>query len=133
MISDEVFLENWAGFEENPEILLTLSENKTEDILISLASNPATTDEILKIIASEEDVDLDFAISTREKLSPEIIELLMNSNFESVRREIARRPDLDDSSYNKLATDAAALVREAIRQNPACSQEIKALAALGSL
>ena len=133
VISDEVFLENWAGFEENPEILLTLSENKTEDILISLASNPATTDEILKIIASEEDVDLDFAISTREKLSPEMIELLMNSNFESVRREIARRPDLDDSSYNKLATDAAALVRDAIRQNPACSQEIKALAALGSL
>jgi hypothetical protein len=133
VISDEVFLENWAGFEENPEILLTLSENKTEDILISLASNPATTDEILKIIASEEDVDLDFAISTREKLSPEMIELLMNSNFESVRREIARRPDLDDSSYNKLATDVAALVRDAIRQNPACSQEIKALAALGSL
>jgi hypothetical protein len=57
----------------------------------------------------------------------------MNSNFESVRREIARRPDLDDSSYNKLATDVAALVRDAIRQNPACSQEIKALAALGSL
>jgi len=132
-ISDAVFLEDWAGFEENSEILLELSENKIEDILISLAGNPAATDEILMIIASEEDVDLDFAISTREKLSPEMIKLLMNSNFETVRREIARRPDLDDSSYNKLATDGAALVRDAIRQNPACSQEIKALAALGSL
>jgi hypothetical protein len=132
-ISDLVFIENWAGFEENSEILLKLSEHKVEDILISLAGNPAATDEVLMIIASEEDVDLDFAISTREKLSPEMIKLLMNSNFEPVRREIARRPDLDDSSYNKLATDVAALVRDAIRQNPACSQEIKALAALGSL
>jgi hypothetical protein len=132
-IKDIVFLEEWAGFEENPEILLKLSENKVEDILISLAANGASTDEILMIIASEDDVDLDFAISTREKLSAEMIALLMKSRFESVRREIARRPDLDDSSYSKLATDVAALVRDAIRQNPACSQEIKALAALGSL
>ena len=62
-----------------------------------------------------------------------MVAVLISSNFETVRREIASRPDLEYSDYERLATDEALLVRDAIRENPACSAELKALAALGSL
>jgi hypothetical protein len=132
-ISDKRFLANWAKFEKDPEINLELSSNKFEPILLALAQNPAVTDRVLKIIADENDLDLDFAISTRDALSQEMVAVLISSNFETVRREIASRPDLEYSDYERLATDEALLVRDAIRENPACSAELKALAALGSL
>jgi peptide subunit release factor RF-3 len=43
------------------------------------------------------------------------------------------RDDLSEDTYTVLATDDAMLVRDAIRENQACSAEIRALAALGSL
>ena len=132
-ISHSYFLSEWASFEVYPEILLELCSNKQERILLPIAANPSSTDEILKVIVRENDVDLDFAISIRETLSSDMIEILSQSNFESVRREIAKRPNLVQSIYERLATDKAFLVRDAIRDNSACSKEIRALAALGSL
>lgn len=132
-IVDLEFLTQWAKIEKDPEIILALSENKHEPILMALAQNPSTEDSVLSIIARENDLDLDFAISTRENLSMDMIALLISSNFETVRREIASRSDLAYSDYERLATDEAMLVRDAIRENPACSAELKALAALGSL
>jgi hypothetical protein len=132
-ISHSYFLSEWASFEVYPEILLELCSNKEERILLPIAANPSSTDEILKVIVRENDVDLDFAISIRETLSSDMIEILSQSSFESVRREIAKRPNLVQSIYERLATDKAFLVRDAIRDNSACSQEIRALAALGSL
>lgn len=133
VITDQTFLAQWASLETHSEIIAELVKNKYEPILVSLARNIATTDSILGIIIAEKDLDLDFAISTREVLSQEMIKLLISSAFETVRREIARRGDLTQSQYERLATDEALLVRDAIRENPACSAELKALAALGSL
>ena len=133
VITDQTFLAQWASFETDGEIIGELVKNKFEPILVSLARNPATADSTLRIIVAEKDLDLDFAISTRETLSQEMIELLISSAFETVRREIACRTDLSQSQYERLATDEALLVRDAIRGNPACSAELKALAALGSL
>jgi hypothetical protein len=62
-----------------------------------------------------------------------MIQILSKSPFDSVRKLIAQRGDLDDSIYTQLATDSAILVRDAIKENVNCSPEIKALAALGSL
>lgn len=132
-ITDRTFLAEWASFEAHPEIIAELVKNKYEPILLAIAKNPATSDAILMEIFAEKDLDLDFAISTRGTLSQAMIELLISSAFETVRREIARRADLTQSQYEKLATDEALLVRDAIRENPACSAELKALAALGSL
>jgi tetratricopeptide (TPR) repeat protein len=133
VISHSTFLAEWASFETHPEIHEELVNNKYEPILLCLAKNPAVADSVLTVITAEKDLDLDFAISTRETLSQEMIELLISSAFETVRREIARRADLTQSQYERLATDEALLVRDAIRENTACSAELKALAALGSL
>jgi hypothetical protein len=132
-IENQNFIIDWAEFETDADILLKLTSHKYEPILLALAKNPATPDSALSIIIEENDLDLDFAVSTRVSLSKDTIQLLLSSNFETVRREIATRSDLEDSIYEKLATDSALLVRDAIRENPACSPELKALAALGSL
>jgi hypothetical protein len=60
-------------------------------------------------------------------------EMLAKSTFEAVRKLIAMRTDLNQEIYTLLATDSAMLVRDAIRENQACTPEIRALAALGSL
>ena len=59
--------------------------------------------------------------------------ILAKSTFDAVRKLIAMRDDLSQETYTALATDDAMLVRDAIRENQACSAEIRALAALGSL
>jgi len=127
------FLSEWAAFEQVPEILYALSKSETESVLISLAENPASPDEVCALIASKEDLDLDYALSTRTQLSTNMIQILMKSPFDSVRKSIAERSDLDDAVYTQLATDRSILVRDAVKENPNCSPEIKALAALGSL
>lgn len=132
-IADVDFLTEWARFEASSEILLKLSNNKTESILLSIAANPAASDQVLKIILVEGDLDLDFAVITREPLSPELVHILISSPFVAVRREIAARSDLDYKDYETLATDSSLLVRDTIKENPDCPVEIKALAALGSL
>lgn len=127
------FLKEWASFEDDNEILEILSNRSEEPILLAIAENPATSDSILLKIASVEDLDLDYAISTRFHLSSKLVDVLIGSQFESVRREIAKRIDMPNSVYEILATDSALIVREAIRENTACTLELKALAALGSL
>lgn len=127
------FLTEWSIFETNSEILHSLAKNHAEQVLVSLASNPATPDSIGELIIKRKDIDLDYALCNRESLSNRMLELLSESNFESVRKLVAMRSNLDDSIYRKLATDSALIVRDAIRENPSCSAEIKALAALGSL
>jgi tetratricopeptide (TPR) repeat protein len=127
------FLSEWAAFEQVPEILYALSKSETESVLISLAENSASPDEVCALIASKEDLDLDYALSTRTQLSTNMIQILMKSPFDSVRKSIAERSDLDDAVYTQLATDRSILVRDAVKENPNCSPEIKALAALGSL
>jgi len=127
------FLSDWAAFEQVPEILYALSKSETESVLVSLAENPASPDEVCMLISSKVDLDLDFALSTRSNLSTRMIETLAKSPFDSVRKSIAERNDLADSVYTQLATDSSLLVRDAIKENESCSPEIKALAALGSL
>ena len=127
------FLSDWAAFEQVPEILYALSKSETESVLVSLAENPASPDEVCMLISSKVDLDLDFALSARSNLSTRMIETLAKSPFDSVRKSIAERNDLADSVYTQLATDSSLLVRDAIKENESCSPEIKALAALGSL
>lgn len=127
------FLAEWATFEEVPEILIGISKHQIEQVLLPLAENPATPDAVCELIAAQHDLDLDFALSTRKILSEKLIQLLSQSSFDSVRKEIAQRSDVSEDIYRALATDGALLVRDAIRENSACSPEIKALAALGSL
>lgn len=132
-IANYDFLAEWASFEEVPEILIGLSKHQVERVLLPLAENAATPDAVCELIAAQQDLDLDFALSTRENLSAKLIDILSKSSFDSVRKEIAQRSDVSEDVYRTLATDGALLVRDAIRENPACSPEIKALAALGSL
>jgi hypothetical protein len=127
------FLAEWARFEEVAEILIGLSKHQIEMVLLPLAENPATPDAVCELISTQNDIDLDFALGTRVNLSEKMIGILSKSSFDSVRKEIAQRSDLSDDIYRTLAIDGALLVRDAIRENPACSPEIKALAALGSL
>jgi hypothetical protein len=132
-ITDFDFLIEWAQIETHPEILRGIAANKKEAILLKVAANPATSDETLKVIMNENDLDLDFAISIRESLSVDLVKVLITSSFDAVRREIAQRSDLEYKEFELLATDSSLLVRDAIKDNPACPTEIKALAALGSL
>lgn len=127
------FLAEWARFEEQSEILYGLAKNQEESILVALAENPASTDVICELISKRNDIDLDFALSNRPNLSQYMSIILAKSTFDSVRRLIAMRDDLSENTYTTLATDAAMLVRDSIRENQACSAEIRALAALGSL
>lgn len=123
----------WASFESNPEILFSLAKFKERSVFLALAHNPASPDEVCELIAKQQDLDLDFALSTRSELSPALRETLVKSKFDSVRKEMAKRSGLSDEMYRTLATDSAVLVRNAIRENQDCSVEIRALAALGSL
>lgn len=132
-ITDLDFLSEWAQLESEPTILLELAKCKRKEILKSVAENPTSPDEALKMILEEEDLDLNFAICTREHLATEIIKFLITDSYDAVRKEIAQRPDLSAKDYERLATDASLLVRDAIKENSAVSPEIKALAALGSL
>jgi hypothetical protein len=132
-ISDIDFVSEWARYEKDPEILLELSKNKDESILLSIAANPSASVEVLIKILDEKDLDLDFAVSIRESLPIELIKILISSSFAAVRKEIAQRPDLEYRDYEILATDSSMLVRDAIKENDRCPVEIKALAALGSL
>lgn len=127
------FLATWSSFEEQKEIIYSLAKYQEEPILVALAENPYTPDTVCELIASKNDIDLDFALCERSNLSLRMAQLLGNSAFEAVRRLIASRVDLDDEMYRKLATDSASLVRDAVRENQSCSAEIRALAALGSL
>ena len=127
------FLSEWAKFEEQSEILYGLAKNQEEPILVALAENPASTDVICELISKKNDLDLDFALCGRPNLSDHMSAILAKSTFDAVRRLIAMRTDLSQQTYTGLATDSAMLVRDAIRENQACSAEIRALAALGSL
>jgi hypothetical protein len=132
-VTDIEFLAKWAGFESNEEIIYGLVKNSAEPILVALAENPATPEIACELIAKKNDIDLEFALCSRDVLSKRIIQILAKSTFEAVRRLIALRSDLDDETFTALATDQAMLVRDAIRENQHCSAEIRALAALGSL
>ena len=127
------FLSEWAGFEEQSEIIFSLAKHQDEPILVALAENPASPDAVCELISSKNDLDLDFALCGRAKLSSRLAQVLSKSNFEAARKLIAVRQDLDEEIYRSLATDQALLVRDAIRENQSCSAEIRALAALGSL
>lgn len=131
--TDKDFLAEWAQFEEQSEILYGLAKNQEEPILVALAENPASTDMICELISKKNDIDLDFALCGRANLSKHMSMILAKSAFDAVRRLIAMRDDLSEETYTGLATDQAMLVRDAIRENQACSPEIRALAALGSL
>jgi len=131
--TDKYFLATWAGFETHEEIIFSLAKNIDEPILVALAENPATPEPVCELIFNRNDIDLDFALCNRENLTPKIIGLLAKSTFEAVRKLIAVRSDLNEEIFTLLATDSAMLVRDAIRENQACSPEIRALAALGSL
>lgn len=131
--TNKEFLAEWAQFEEQSEILYGLAKNQEEPILVALAENPASTDVICELISKKNDIDLDFALCGRANLSKHMSTILAKSNFDAVRRLIAMRDDLSEETYTGLATDGAMLVRDAIRENHACSAEIRALAALGSL
>lgn len=132
-VTDVRFLAQWAAFETQEEILFALAKNIEEPILVALAENPATPEAACELIFSRNDIDLDFALCNRENLTPKLASLLAGSSFEAVRKLIAARTDLSTDIYQLLATDSAMLVRDAIRENQACSPEIRALAALGSL
>ena len=123
----------WSSFESNPEILFSLAKFKEKSVFLALAHNPASPDEVCELIAKQQDLDLDFALSTRSELSSALRETLVKSKFDSVRKEMAKRSGLSEEMYRTLATDSALLVRNAIRENQDCSVEIRALAALGSL
>ena len=127
------FLSEWARFEEQSDCLDGLAKNQAKQILLALAENPASTNTICDQISKMNDADLDFALCTRPNLSHHLSAILARSAFDPVRRLIAKREDLSEDTYTDLATDAAMLVRDAIRENQACSSEIRALAALGSL
>ena len=127
------FLTEWAKFEVESEILHSLAKQSAESILVALAKNPKSPDSVCELILRRNDIDTDFAISERETLSENLIALLANSEFEGVRKLLADRQDLNEADYRKLAIDPAFIVREAVRNNPNCSPEIRALAALGSL
>ena len=127
------FISAWAAFEKESEILYGLAKFPQEVVQVALALNPKVPDEICMLIAKRRDLDLDYALSTRSNLSKELVEVLVKSEFDPVRKTLAEREDLDESIYKQLATDASVIVRDAIRENAACSLEIKALAALGSL
>ena len=131
--TNKEFLAEWAQFEEQSEILYGLAKNQEEPIFVALAENPASTDVICELISKKKDIDLDFALCGRTNLSKHISTILAKSSFDAVRRLIAMRDDLTEETYTGLATDGAMLVRDAIRENQACSAEIRALAALGSL
>lgn len=131
--TNKEFLAEWAQFEEQSEILYGLAKNQEEPILVALAKNPASTDVICELISKKNDIDLDFALCSRTNLSNHMSMILAKSSFDAVRRLIAMRDDLTEETYTALATDGAMLVRDAIRENLACSAEIRALAALGSL
>lgn len=132
-ISDKEFLASWASFESHEEILFGLVKNPEEPILVALAENPSAPEAVLTVISKKNDIDLDFALCNRENLSQQMIKILSKSTFEAVRKLVAQREDLDTDTFTQLATDSAMLVRDAIRENQACPQEIRALAALGSL
>jgi tetratricopeptide (TPR) repeat protein len=127
------FLAEWASFEEQSEIIFGLAKHQDEPILVALAENQSSPDAVCELIASKNDMDLDFALCGRSNLSPRLAQVLSGSSFEAARKLIAIRDDLDNETYQKLATDQAQLVRDAIRENQSCSAEIRALAALGSL
>jgi hypothetical protein len=131
--SDIGFLAQWASFEEQSEIIFSLAKYQEEPILVALAENPASPDAVCELIASKNDLDLDFALCGRAKLSARLAQVLSDSSFEAARKLVAVREDLEEEIYRKLATDKALLVRDAIRENQSCSAEIRALAALGSL
>jgi len=131
--TNKEFLAEWAQFEEQSEILYGLAKNQEEPILVALAENPASTDVICELISKKNDIDLDFALCGRANLSKHMSTILAKSTFDAVRKLIAMRDDLSQETYTALATDDAMLVRDAIRENQACSAEIRALAALGSL
>jgi len=131
--TNKEFLAEWAQFEEQSEILYGLAKNQDEPILVALAENPASTDVICELISKKNDIDLDFALCGRANLSKHMSTILAKSTFDAVRKLIAMRDDLSQETYTALATDDAMLVRDAIRENQACSAEIRALAALGSL
>jgi tetratricopeptide (TPR) repeat protein len=131
--SDIGFLAQWASFEEQSEIIFSLAKYQEEPILVALAENAASPDAVCELIASKNDLDLDFALCGRTKLSGRLAQVLSDSSFEAARKLIAIREDLEEEIYRKLATDKALLVRDAIRENQSCSAEIRALAALGSL
>lgn len=132
-VTDVRFLAQWAAFETQEEILFALAKNIDEPILVALAENTATPEAACELIFSRNDIDLDFALCNRENLTPQLATLLAGSSFEAVRKLVAARTDLSADIYQLLATDSAMLVRDAIRENQACSPEIRALAALGSL
>jgi hypothetical protein len=131
--TNKEFLAEWAQFEEQSEILYGLAKNQDEPILVALAENPASTDVICELISKKNDIDLDFALCGRANLSKHMSTIFAKSTFDAVRKLIAMRDDLSQETYTALATDDAMLVRDAIRENQACSAEIRALAALGSL
>lgn len=132
-VTDIGFLTMWSSFETQEEILYSLAKHQEESILEALASNLATPEAICELISKRRDIDLDFALCNRSNLSGKLIEILVKSDFEAVRKLIAARSDLDEEIFRTLATDSAMLVRDAIRENSACPAEIRALAALGSL
>lgn len=132
-ITDKNFLADWAAFEKIEEILYGLAKNSEEPILIALAENTASPEMVCEVIAKKNDLDLDVALAGRQNLTDRMKALLAKSNFEPARKLIAGRSDLSDEVYTLLATDSALLVRDAIRENEACTPEIRALAALGSL
>ena len=131
--TNKEFLAEWAQFEEQSEILYGLAKNQDKPILVALAGNPASTDVICELISKKTDLSLDVALCGRVNLSRHMRSILAKSTFDAVRRLIAMRDDLSEQTYAALATDDAMLVRDAIRENQACSAEIRALAALGSL
>ena len=132
-IQNMAFLSEWATFEESSEILFGLAKVQQEIVLLPLAENPASPSAVLELILSQHDLDLDYALSNRSKLTESMIKSLSQSPFDSVRKQIAQRSDCAEHIYNGLATDRSVLVRDAIKENPVCSSEIAALAALGSL
>jgi tetratricopeptide (TPR) repeat protein len=132
-VSDKHFLAQWAAFEKHEEIIFSLAKHTEEPILVALAENPATPEPVCELIYNRNDIDLDFALCNRENLTAKMTEMLAKSTFEAVRKLIAMRTDLNQEIYTLLATDSAMLVRDAIRENQACTPEIRALAALGSL
>ena len=130
-VNSPAFKSVWAEFETDPIILAKLSIAAGSELAMALVGNIATPTHALAAISIILDINVLFKICSHPNVDQEILHSLSRSEFDAVRRGVASSEKTNDQTLQELALDSSVAVREAIKNNPSASDEIKTLAALG--
>ena len=106
-------------------VLKVLKEVETPDILglsyeekIELLIDPNTSQETLRILATDEDYNVRYYVTRNQNTSQETLRILATDKNPGVRCGVARHPNTSQETLAILATDEDSFVRNSSTENP---------------